>query len=171
MGNKTIDEIMKLCDTLVGEHETIRNKVGRSAESVSRQYVEWHDEFMKRYGDAIRKAVQMYRIADPRCDGEFPYLRVRVTGKDGTTYSYSGHPYEQNWEFSLYSFTPDGFSGPSTSEYYPLHGDIKDHTLPLVKGFLASISWDACDNAVAELMAKYANELAKRNERDVSVLK
>ena len=168
MGNKTIAEIMKLCDTLVGEHETIRNKVGRSAESVSRQYVEWHDEFMKRYGDAIRKAVQMYRIAGSE---EFPYLRVQVKGKDGTTYSYAGRPYELNWEFSLYSFTPDGFSGPSTSEYYPLHGDIKDHTLPLVKGFLASISWDACDNAVAELMAKYANELAKCNERDVSVLK
>jgi hypothetical protein len=126
---------------------------------------------MQRYGDAIRKAVQMYRIADPRCKGDFPYLDIKFKGTDGTTYAYAGRPYEMGWEFSLYSFTPEGFSGPSTSEYYPLHGQIADYTLPMVKGFLASITWDACDKAVAELMAKYANELAKCNERELSVLK
>ena len=171
MENKTLTEIMKLCDTLVSEHDTIRNKVACSASSVSRQYVEWHDEFKQRYGDAIRKVVQMYRIADPGCKGDFPYLHITFKGKDGTKYSYAGRPYENGWEFSLYSFTPERSSGYGTSEYYLLHGQIADRTLPLVKGFLAAVTWDACDKAVAELMAKYANELAKCNERELSVLK
>lgn len=171
MGNKTLTEIMKLCDTLVSEHDTIRNKVACSASSVSREFVEWHDEFKQRYGDAISKAVQMYRIADPGCKGDFPYLDITFQGKDGTRYDYAGRPYEKGWEFTIHSFTPESSSGHSMSEYYPLHGRIADCALPAVKGFLASITWDACDKAVSELLAKYANELAKCNERELSELK